>query len=145
MSLRLTGYLILLVLLVTFTVSMTAPSQQAPRNPVIERPFLGPKWEYKVLRLESYSCSSENDMTRSLNALGQQGWELVGYQQSPPPFPREAEGSLLIAPAATGPNRGVNPPTADSFQGNLDLKMAQVPPPGCSMLLKREWFPSTRQ
>jgi len=137
MSLRLPGYLLMLALLVVLTVSMSAPSQQPPAE-------FWPKWEYKVLRLESSSCVSENEITRQSNVLGQQGWEMVGFDHPVPPFPRDAEGSLVIAPAATGSRRGVNPPTADSFEGTIDLKMAQTQPTGCGMIFKRQLRPATR-
>jgi hypothetical protein len=138
MSSRVLGYSLLVVLVAAFTLSM-APTQQPLQNPAIE-----PRWEYKVLRLDSYACSSENEVAKSLNALGQQRWELVSYQLSAPPFPKDAEGTLVIAPAATGPSRDTNPPTADSFQGTIELKMAQVQPQGCSMLLKRQWHPGAQ-
>ena len=137
MSLRLPGYLLMLALLVVLAVSMSAPSQQSSAE-------YWPKWEYKVLRLESYTCVSENEVTRQSNILGQQGWEMVGFDHPTPPFPRDAEGTLLIAPAATGSSRGVNPPTADSFEGKLDLKMAQTQPTGCSMIFKRQLRPPAR-
>ena len=57
MSLRLPGYLFVLALLVVLTVSMSAPSQQPPTE-------YWPKWEYKVIRLESSTCTSENEVTR---------------------------------------------------------------------------------
>ena|SRR5215510_106978 len=137
MSLRLPGYLLLLVLVAVLTVSMTAPSQQPPAD-------YWAKWEYKVLRLDSNACASENDVTRQSNVLGQQGWEMVGFDRPVPPFPRDAEGTLLIGPAATGSSRGVNPPTADSFEGKIELQMAQTQSGGCSMIFKRQLRPSAR-
>jgi len=137
MSLRLPGYLFVLALLVVLTVSMSAPSQQPPTE-------YWPKWEYKVIRLESSTCTSENEVTRQSNVLGQQGWEMVGFDHPTSPFPKDAEGTLLIAPAATGSSRGVNPPTADSFEGTIELKMAQGQPTGCSMIFKRQLRPPAR-
>ena len=139
MSLRLTIYVFLLALLVIFTASMTAPWQQPSGNPA----YYGPRWEYRALRLEEPSCLSEGDVTRAANVLGREGWELVAYDRPVPPFPNQAEGTLLIVPAATGPNKDVVPQTADSFQGNIDMKM--VPPQqhtsGCMLLFKREAYP----
>lgn len=140
MSLRVPLYLSLLILLVLFTASMTSTTEQSAGNPAS-----WPRWEYKMLRLEGSSCLSEGDVTRSLNALGQEGWELVTYERPIPPIPKEAEGTLLIFPAATGPNRDVVPQTADSFQGTISMKMGQAtqqPAPGCSMLLKRQQHPA---
>lgn len=135
MSLRQLAYLSLLLLLVTFTASMTAPVQQLAGSPVIVI-----RWEYKMLRLEGAACLSESDVTRPLNLLGQDSWELVTYERSIPPFPRQAEGTLLIKPAATGPARDVQPQTADSFEGNISMEMVQPqqqPTAVCTMLLKR--------
>ncbi|HEY6349705.1 MAG TPA: hypothetical protein VI636_09870 [Candidatus Angelobacter sp.] len=141
MSLRLPLCLSVLVLLVAFSASMAAPSQQGTNNPVI-----GPRWEYKMLRLDGPSCLSETLVTAPLNALGQQGWELVTYERPLPPFPKDAEGTLLIRPAATGPSRDVVPQTADSFQGTISMRMgqAQQQSVGCNMLLKRQIYPPGR-
>lgn len=140
MSSRMLGYSVLLVLIAIFTVPMLAPTQQPAANPanVI-------KWEYRVAKLDANGCSADNEVNTLLNSLGQQGWDLVSYERAAPPFPRDAEGSLLIAPAATGPSRGVNPPTADSFQGSIAMKLAQAPPGGCRMVFKRVWHPPSPQ
>jgi len=138
MSLRLTLYLFLLTLLVIFTASMTAPWQQSAGNP----PY-PPRWEYRALRIDETSCLSEGEMSKGLTALGREGWELVAFDRPLPPFPKEAEGTLLIVPAATGPSKDVVPQTADSFQGNIAMKM--VPPQqhvsSCMLLFKRQVYP----
>jgi len=138
-------YLFLLVLLVAFTTSMTAPTQQGDNNAARVA-----RWEYKMLRLEGPACFSDTQVTMNLNALGQSGWELMTYhyEHPVPPFPRDADGTLLIVPAATGPNRDVVPQTADSFQGKITMKMEPPQPqqPGvCMMLLKRQWYLPARQ
>jgi len=56
---------------------------------------------------------------------------------------QDAEGTLLIRPAATGPGKLNNPQTADSFQGTMSLKMetlkmGRVPRPECQALFKRQ-------
>jgi hypothetical protein len=142
MSLRVPLYLSLLVLLVVFTASMTAP-QQASNNAV-----RGPQWEYKMVRFDGPSCLNETQITNSLNLLGQYGWELVTHTYQPPvqSFPKDAEGTLVIAPAATRPHPEVVPPvppTADSFQGRIAMKMEPAPPlpAACSMLFKRQIYP----
>ena len=138
MSLRLTLYLFLLALLVIFTASMTAPWQQSSSNSAY-----GFRWEYRALRLEEPACLSEGDVSKSLNALGREGWELVAYDRPVPPFPKEADGTLLITPAATGPNKDVVPQTADSFQGDIAMKMVepQQHTLGCMLLFKRPAYP----
>lgn len=137
MSLRQAVYLSLLVLLVVFTASMAAPGPQSSNYPAN-----WPRWEYRMLRLEGNWCLSENQVTGALNTLGQQGWELVTYEHPFPPFPRDAQGTLLIVPAATGPNKDVVPQTADSFQGKITMTMEppQQQGAGCSMLLKRQVY-----
>ena len=77
-------------------------------HPLIsQNPQLLPKWEYKVSRFDSGLCSSEGELAVNLNVLGQDGWELVSYERFPVPFPRDAEGTLLIKPAATGPGAAI--------------------------------------
>jgi hypothetical protein len=94
---------------------MPAPAAQAP-----EKQLIGPKWEYK-----------------SLNSAGNEGWELVSYERLSITFPKDAEGTLLIRPAATGQGKEHTPQTADSFQGTMTLKMAQAQPGACRFLFKR--------
>lgn len=135
MSSRLLGCLLLLVLVAAFSFPMIAPTQES------DRPAHEIKWEYKVLSLDSRSCSLDGGVASALNGLGQEGWELVSYERAIVTFPKEADGRLTIAPAATGPSRDANPPTADSFQGTISMKMGQTAPGECRMLLKREWQP----
>jgi hypothetical protein len=100
------------------------------------------KWEYKVVRVPG-QCSSENDLSAALDAYGRLGWEMVSFERIVPfpKFPKEAQGTLLIQPAATGPGAAVNPPTADSFTGTITMKMipdAEPPRPEvCRVYFKR--------
>jgi hypothetical protein len=125
---------VLLVLVAAFTFSMIAPTQQSPENSAARR-----KWEYQVVKLDAAGCASETEVATSLNKQGQQGWELVSYERAVPSFPKDAEGTLVIAPSATGPSRGTTPPTADSFEGTIAMQMGEVQPGGCRMVFKREW------
>ncbi len=102
-----------------------------------ERPTLGPKWEYKALKLDPRECSVEALVGNSLNAAGEEGWELVSYERLSNLFPKDAEGTLLIRPAASGPGREHTPQTADSFQGTMTMKMAPMQPGACRFLFKR--------
>jgi hypothetical protein len=130
MSLRLFAASLLLVVVAVFAFSMIAPSQQPAASPAT-----GVRWEYKVIRTEGNLCASEP----ALNNVGAQGWELVAYDRLSASFPKDAEGSLLIVPAAIGPNKDINPPTADSFQGKITMKMSDVQPGACLMVFKRQW------
>lgn len=138
MSSRLFAGSLLLVVVAVFTFSMIARTQQSAPG---QKPALSQiptiLWEYKVIRTEGNLCASEP----ALNNVGQQGWELVAYDRLSSPFPKDAEGSLLIMPAATGPNKDINPPTADSFQGRISMKMSEVPPAACLMVFKRQFHP----
>jgi hypothetical protein len=135
MSSRLLAGSLLLVMVGIFAFSMMAPSQQPARPPVADV-----RWEYKVIHGEGNACAAEP----GLNSLGQQGWELVAYEKTPSAFPRDAQGSMLIRPAATGPNKDINPPTADSFQGTITMRMGESQPVPCAMIFKRPWH-STNQ
>lgn len=135
MSSRLFAGSLLLVLVGIFAFSMMAPSQQPARAPAADL-----RWEYKVIHSEGNSCASEP----ALNSLGQQGWELIAFEKTPSSFPRDAQGALLIRPAATGPNKDVNPPTADSFQGTINMKMGELQPAPCVMFFKRPWRPTNQ-
>jgi hypothetical protein len=104
---------------------------------VAEKPTLGPKWEYKALKLDASQCSVESLVANSLNAAGDEGWELVSYERLSNLFPKDAEGTFLIRPAANGPGREHTPQTADSFQGTLTMKMAPTQPGACRFLFKR--------
>jgi len=76
-------------------------------------------------------------VANSLNAAGDEGWELVSYERLSNMFPKDAEGTLLIRPAASGPGREHSPQTADSFQGTMAMKMAPMQPGACRFLFKR--------
>ena len=102
-----------------------------------EKPPARPKWEYKALRLESRQCLYEDQIATALNTAGQDGWELVGYERLAG-FPNEANGTLLIRPAATGQGRDHSPQTADSFQGIMTMKMVPPQPGACRLMLKRQ-------
>ena len=102
-----------------------------------EKPPVRPKWEYKAFRLESRQCLYEDQIATALNTAGQDGWELVGYERLAG-FPNEANGTLLIRPAATGQGRDHTPQTADSFQGTMTMKMVPPQPGACRLMLKRQ-------
>jgi len=102
-----------------------------------EKPPFGPKWEYKALKLDARECSVEGLVANSLNVIGEEGWELVSYERLSNLFPKDAEGTLLIRPAATGPGREHTPQTSDSFQGTMTMKMAPMQPGACRFLFKR--------
>jgi hypothetical protein len=102
-----------------------------------EKPTLGPKWEYKALKLDARECSVEGLVANSLNVIGEEGWELVSYERLSNLFPKDAEGTLLIRPAANGAGREHTPQTADSFQGTMTMKMAPMQPGACRFLFKR--------
>lgn len=107
-----------------------------------ENPPARPKWEYKALRLESRQCLYEDQIATALNTAGQDGWELVGYERLAG-FPNEANGTLLIRPAATGQGRDRTPQTADSFQGTMTMKMVPPQPGACRLMLKRQAIAAT--
>ena len=133
MSLRALACLLLLTTFVLFTASLTLPSGRASADTTTE-----PAWEYKVLRLDAGLCSMEDQVAAYLNQAGQNGWELVSYEHLPSSLPKEAEGTLLLRPAATGAGRSNNPPTADSFQGTISMRMTPQMQPGvCRLMFKR--------
>jgi hypothetical protein len=144
MTFRLMGCALFLLALVTFKL----PASSAPAEG--EKPASPPKWEYKAITLEEPKCAQDRYITAALNAAGLEGWELVSYEHPllPPPFPEQAEGTMLIKPAATGPGKLNNPQTVDSFTGTMELKMAPNktrrpahPQPPCRMLFKRQLKP----
>ena len=101
-----------------------------------------------MVKLEPNQCSS--GLNSSLETAGREGWDLVAYERlAPAPvplFPTEAQGTLLITPAATGSGRYNNPQTADSFEGKIEMKMPTVQPPppqpsGCQLIFKRPMRP----
>jgi hypothetical protein len=136
MSSRVVGCVLLLMVFVAFKFPTNVTSQQPPENP-----NLPVRWEYRVFNAEANNCASENYLTGALNRMGQDGWELVSYQRISGPFPGEAEGEMLFKAAATGPGAAQQPQVADSFQGTINMKMAQVPAGGCQVLLKRQLPP----
>jgi hypothetical protein len=103
----------------------------------IDKPPVRLKWEYKALKLEASQCAYENQITTALNTLGEDGWELVGYERMVA-FPNEANGTLLIRPAATGSGRDHTPQTADSFQGTMTMKVVPAQPGVCRLVFKRQ-------
>ncbi len=134
MSLRLfAGALLLLAV-----ASWKAPATSGQNS---TNPLAGPKWEYKVLKLDSAQCSNES----AFNKAGQEGWDLVNYSSVAVSFPNNAEGSLLIRPAATGPGAANNPPTADSFSGSMSIRMPQVRVDACQAVFKRQLRASAGQ
>jgi hypothetical protein len=137
MSLRLLGCALLLVVLAAFKLPVRSTGQE----PVNSNQAI--KWEYRVLKFEGYQCVADN--AASLNRAGHEGWELVSYAPISVAFPKEAEGTLLIRPAATGPGKEHTPQTADSFTGTMTMKMAQSHLEGCQMIFKRLWHPTPEQ
>ena len=131
-SLRLLAASLLLGSFVLMKGFMPFHAVQAPQGQPI-----GPRWEYKTIKLDATQCSDENLVTHSLNAAGNDSWELVSYERLSNLFPRDAEGTLLIRPAATGPGKEHTPQTADSFQGTMTMKMAPMQPGACRFLFKR--------
>lgn len=133
MPLRLLGCVLLLTAFAAFKPSMTLLAGQEQNEPATE-----PRWEYKIVKLDSFRCTSEPALATELNTIGQKGWELVSYERLSLSFPKDAEGTLLIRPAATGPGKLNNPQTADSFQGTMTLKMGLGQQPECRVLFKRQ-------
>jgi hypothetical protein len=96
--------------------------------------YPGPRWEYRTIRLEGAQCSSDG----GLNKAGQEGWELVSFSPVSVSFdPPDAQGSLLIRPAATGVGAQNNPQTADSFTGTIAIRMSQAHADVCQAVFKR--------
>jgi hypothetical protein len=132
MSLRLLAASLVLGSFALMRGLLPAPAAQAPQGQPV-----APKWEYKALRLDANQCSYENQVATSLNSAGEEGWELVSYERLSGTFPKDADGTLLIRPAATGPGREHSPQTADSFQGTITMKMTPTQPGACRFLFKR--------
>jgi hypothetical protein len=128
------GSALLLVAFAAFKFPAASPAGRADENPTT-----GSKWEYKILRMDANHCYSDEEVARSLNFVGEQGWDLVSYEHLELSFPQGAQGTILIKPAATGVGRDSTPQTADSFQGTINMKMTQSQPGGCRFLFKRLW------
>lgn len=139
MSLRLLGAALMLVALAFWK----APAISGSQEQKVASP--GPRWEYKVIRLDSTRCSNEGGETTLFNEAGRDGWELVNYVVTAISLPHDTEGSLLIRPAATGPGKQNNPQTADSFAGTMSLKMGQARADSCQAVFKRMWHPAPGQ
>ncbi len=138
MSFRLLAGLLLLGSFAVIRAFIPVPTAQ-----VTQKQPIYPKWEYKALKLEANQCLYENQVAAALNYAGEEGWELVSYERLGGLF-QDANGTLLIRPAATGPGRDHTPQTADSFQGTITMKMGQIQPGACRILLKREAFAANR-
>jgi hypothetical protein len=108
MSLRL---LVGSLLLGSFALMRGFIPDSAPQTP--EKQTVAPRWEYKALKLEANQCSYENQVAASLNAVGEDGWELISYERLSITFPKDAEGTLLISlrPPAQAVNIRHKPPT----------------------------------
>ena|SRR5215831_2915005 len=132
MSLRLLGSALLLVAFAAFRIPAVSSAGQPAQGPTIVT-----KWEYKVLRIEANQCLVDEIVTRSMNTVGEEGWDLVNYERLEFSFPRDAQGTLLIRPAATGPGKDSTPQTADSFQGTINMRMTPTQPGACRFLFKR--------
>jgi hypothetical protein len=137
MSLRLLSFSLVLVALAVFTRPLVSQNPQGTQNAPL------PKWEYKVVKIDSSLCSAEPELATSLNTIGQEGWELISYERFLPQFPRDADGTLLIRPAATGPGAQTTPQTADSFQGTIKMRMAEAQPGTCRFMFKRQAKPQS--
>jgi hypothetical protein len=143
MSLRLLGCSLLLISLAAFKVQTGRSTQSEARNETL-------KWEYRVTRLEGGQCTA--NLNPTLGSSGNEGWELVNFERlllKEPAFPTEAQGSLLIKPAATGAGLQNTPQTADSFSGTIQMKMPapQPQPPqtiACQLIFKRPLPPPAR-
>lgn len=139
MSLRVLGCLVLILIVIALRPPLTPAAGQSAQTPT--QSASEPVWEYRVVNLESFRCNNEEAMTQTLNANGRQGWELVGYQTGPLEFPGSVGGTILMRPAATGAGKDVQPQLADSFQGNINLKMEQPRTSACRLVFKREAGP----
>jgi len=131
MSLRIVGSLLLLTLIAALRLPITSAGGQES-----EGHSNSAMWEYNVVRLDPGRCTSEEVLTSTLNAMGLKGWELVSYERLTPVFPN-ADGTILMRPAATGAGRDVSPQLADSFQGTIKMTMARPETAYCRILFKR--------
>jgi hypothetical protein len=131
MSLRILGSLLLLTLFAAFKTPITTAGRQETETQSTDS-----LWEYNVVRFDPSRCANEEVFTATLNTMGLKGWELVSYERLTPVFPN-AEGNILMRPAATGAGRDVTPQLADSFQGTITMRMAQSDRPYCRVLFKR--------
>jgi len=131
MSLRIVGSLLLLTLIAALRLPITSAGGQES-----EGHSNNAMWEYNVVRLDPGRCTSEEVLTSTLNAMGLKGWELVSYERLTPVFPN-ADGTILMRPAATGAGRDVSPQLADSFQGTIKMTMARPETAYCRILFKR--------
>jgi hypothetical protein len=131
MSLRLLGSLLLLTVFAAFRLPMASAGRQEGEPPSNEA-----LWEYNVVRFDPSRCANEEVFTATLNTMGLKGWELVSYERLTPVFPN-AEGNILMRPAATGAGRDVTPQLADSFQGTITMRVARPEIPYCRVLFKR--------
>jgi hypothetical protein len=141
MSLRVLGCLVLILIVIALRPPLTPAAGQSSQNAA--QAASAPVWEYRVVNLEAFRCNSEEAMTQTLNANGRQGWELVGYQTGPMEFPGSVDGTIMMRPAATGAGKDTQPQLADSFQGNISLKMQRPQTSACRLVFKREAGPHT--
>lgn len=137
MSSRLFGCLLLIVVFAAWKLPMSSTGQELQKPSETE-------WEYRVHRMDGLQCATENALSEPLNKLGREGWELVGLERALPAIPKDAEGTLLLRPAATGPGREHSPQTADSFEGSIHMKMALSPPGACLLIFKRQHLSTSR-
>ena len=77
-------------------------------------------------------------MSNTLNANGRQGWELVGFQPSPPQFPATVDGSVAMRAGAPYGRPDLYPQLADSIEGTVSLNMPPVELGSCRLILKRK-------
>ena len=144
MSSRLFAGLLLIALFVAWKLPTASSGQETKTSEVPTAKEI--KWEYRVHRIDGRQCAVESAFSEPLTRLGLEGWELVAIEHSLPVLPKDAEGTLVIRPAATGPGREHTPMTADSFEGNIHMHMAEAPaqPGVCLLILKRPGRTSSR-
>jgi hypothetical protein len=126
------GSALLLVAVAAYRFPAASSAVQPAQNPTTWS-----KWEYKLLRIDANSCLADELVTRSMNTVGEDGWDLVSYERLEFSFPKDAQGTILIRPAATGPGKDSTPQTADSFQGTINMRMTPSQPGACRFLFKR--------
>lgn len=127
---------ILTLLLTVAAVAFWNVPRKQTANQANQQDAVEPKWEYRVLTLDSRQCAADEAVSASLNSYGSQGWELASVSQQAAPFPSQAKGEILLRPAATGAGKDARPQLADSFKGTIDFKLAD--PGTCRLIFVRQ-------
>lgn len=102
MSSRLFGCLLLIIVFAAWRLPLSSTGQE------LQKPS-ETQWEYRVHRIDGLQCATESALSEPLAKLGLEGWELVGLERALSAIPKDAEGSLLLKPAATGPGANILP------------------------------------